>query len=88
MVITRFSPSSTVPDLIPPLSLVPKNTFSFLRCPWFRRKPMHLCVYKSEDHEHEVGPGVNTTLLSACEGEDHEHGVGTGANTKLLSDTL
>ena len=31
---------------------------------WFRKKPMDLCGYESEDHEHGVGTGVNSTLLS------------------------
>ena len=31
---------------------------------WVRKKPMNLCACESEEHDHEVGAGVNTTLLS------------------------
>jgi hypothetical protein len=31
---------------------------------WLRKKPIDLCVCESEEHDHEKGAGVNTTLLS------------------------
>jgi len=31
---------------------------------WLRKKTMDLCTSESEEHDHGVGAGVNTTLLS------------------------
>jgi hypothetical protein len=31
---------------------------------WLRKKIMDLCTFESEDHDHGVGAGANTTLLS------------------------
>ena len=31
---------------------------------WLQKKPMDLCACESEEHEHGVGAGVDTTLLS------------------------
>ena len=31
---------------------------------WFRKKPMDLCACEIEEHEHGVGDGVNSTLMS------------------------
>ena len=31
---------------------------------WLRKKTMDLCAFESEEHEHGVGAGVNSTLLS------------------------
>ncbi len=31
---------------------------------WLRKKTMDLCTFESEEHDHGVGTGVNTTLLS------------------------
>ena len=31
---------------------------------WLRENPMDLCACESEEHEHGVGAGVNSTLLS------------------------
>ena len=31
---------------------------------WFRKKPIDLCVWESEECEHGVGVGANSPLLS------------------------
>jgi hypothetical protein len=31
---------------------------------WLRKKPMDLCACESEEREHGLGVGVNTTLMS------------------------
>ncbi len=31
---------------------------------WLRKKPIDLCACESEGHEHGVGAGANSTLLS------------------------
>ena len=31
---------------------------------WLRKKPIDLCACESEGHEHGVGGGANSTLLS------------------------
>jgi hypothetical protein len=33
---------------------------------WLRKKPMDLCAWESEEHEHGVGAGANTTLHLIC----------------------
>jgi hypothetical protein len=35
---------------------------------WLRKKPMDLCACESEEREHGVGAGANTTLLSGSSG--------------------
>ena len=49
---------------------------------------MNLCVSEIENHEHGVGPGVNTTLLSDSESETDEDGVGADVNVIIMSDVL